>query len=74
LVEHKAIVKAVSMTQFNQQKALVVGASRGVGREITRQLAAAGAEVLALARSESTLKALAREVPGIDTQYIPIHK
>ncbi len=55
------------MSQFDQQRAIVVGASRGVGREIVRQLVAAGAQVLALGRNESALATLAREIPGTQT-------
>ena len=48
---------------FRQQTWLVTGASTGIGREIARSAAAAGATVYAVARSEDKLKQLAAEVP-----------
>ncbi|MET7772180.1 SDR family NAD(P)-dependent oxidoreductase [Nocardia sp. NPDC005366] len=41
---------------------LVTGASHGIGKESARKLAAAGAEVLLVARSGAELEALAREI------------
>ena len=46
------------------RKALVVGASSGIGLESARQFAAAGAEVAIVARSEDKLRGLARELGG----------
>lgn len=48
---------------FSEQTWLVTGASTGIGREIARSAAAAGATVYAVARSENKLKQLAAEVP-----------
>jgi short-subunit dehydrogenase len=45
-------------------RALVTGASRGIGRAVARELAERGAVVGLAARSTSDLEALARELPG----------
>lgn len=45
-------------------RALVTGASRGIGRAVARALADRGATVGLAARSSSKLEALARELPG----------
>jgi short-subunit dehydrogenase len=42
--------------------ALVTGASSGIGREVARQLAARGTHIVAVARDEDRLAALAQEV------------
>ncbi|MEP6729761.1 MAG: SDR family oxidoreductase [bacterium] len=46
------------------RRALVTGASRGIGAAVARRLAASGARVALLARSESALHSLAREIGG----------
>jgi NADP-dependent 3-hydroxy acid dehydrogenase YdfG len=43
------------------QRAIVIGASSGIGREIARQLAESGATVVAIARREDRLASLAQE-------------
>jgi NAD(P)-dependent dehydrogenase (short-subunit alcohol dehydrogenase family) len=50
--------------------ALVTGAGRGIGRAIALSLAAAGAQVLAVARTESDLLSLATEAGGRITPWI----
>ncbi len=45
-------------------RALVTGASSGLGREIARQLSARGCEVILTARRYERLAALAKELPG----------
>lgn len=49
------------------KRVIVLGASRGVGREIVERASAVGARVLAVARQESGLAQLAKAMPGIDT-------
>ncbi len=46
--------------------ALVTGASSGIGREVARQLAGLEWRVIAIARSEDSLKQLAAEAPGVE--------
>jgi len=59
-------------SDFSGQHWLVTGASTGIGREIARQAAAAGASVLAVARSEEKLVALAREAENLPGSIHPI--
>ncbi|MCC3312492.1 SDR family oxidoreductase [Nocardia africana] len=47
---------------------MVVGGSRGLGRGIAVAFARAGAAVVAVARTESALRELAGETPGIDIE------
>ena len=53
------------MSKLDGKTVLVVGASRGLGRGIAEQFAAAGANVTALARSGSALEQLAAATPTI---------
>ena len=46
---------------------VVLGASRGVGREIVRHALAEGAQVLAVARQAQGLADLEKNMPGVDT-------
>lgn len=50
------------MKELEGQKALVTGASRGIGAAIAKELAAAGAEVALLARSLDALQDVARQI------------
>lgn len=49
------------------RRVVVLGASRGVGREIVRRASNEGAQVLAVARQASGLFELAKETRGVDT-------
>jgi len=49
------------------KRVVVLGASRGVGREIVRHASAEGAKVLAVARQAHGLAELAKAMPGVDT-------
>lgn len=52
------------MTDLKGRRAIVTGASRGIGRATVMALAQAGAEVLAVARSADELEKLAAEAPA----------
>lgn len=52
------------MTDLQGRKAIVTGASRGIGRATVLALAGAGAQVLAVARSADELQKLAGETPA----------
>lgn len=49
------------------KKALVIGASKGIGRQCALSLAACGAKVVALARSEADLRSLCKMSPLIQS-------
>lgn len=49
---------ASSLQRFVNQRALVTGASKGIGRAIALQLAQEGAHVVALGRAVSDLESL----------------
>ncbi len=53
------------MLALAHKNVVVIGGSRGVGRQVVAAAAASGAHVLAVARQEGPLKQLAQEVPGI---------
>ena len=53
------------MTDVSSKTAIVVGASRGLGRGVAAALARAGSSVVAVARSADALAELADEVNGI---------
>ena len=48
--------------RFDQKRALITGAGKGIGREIARTLAQYGATVVALSRSAADLATLAQEI------------
>src|SRR5919197_5586380 len=55
MLEERSKEKPVDL-QLTDKKAIVTGASRGIGRAITRQLALEGGDVAICARTEGSLK------------------
>ena len=49
------------------KRVVVLGSSRGVGREIVQRASGEGAQVLAVARQARGLSELAKETRGVDT-------
>lgn len=49
--------------RFDNQRALVTGAGKGIGREIAHFLSALGAQVVAVSRTKEDLDSLAKEIP-----------
>ncbi len=59
---------------MSRHRALITGASAGIGRELARQLAAMGKDLILVARREEQLQALANELGnayGVDIEVIP---
>ena len=54
------------------KRAVVTGASRGIGRAIATALAAAGADVVVTARSEGELESLADELQGLGRHAVAL--
>ena len=55
------------MSTLNGRRAIVVGASRGLGRGVAQSLSAAGAAVLGIARRQDELAELTAADPSIET-------
>ncbi|MEL6148258.1 MAG: SDR family NAD(P)-dependent oxidoreductase [Chloroflexota bacterium] len=51
--------------RFDGQRALVTGAGKGIGRVIAKALVEAGAEVVALSRTQADLDSLKEEIDCI---------
>ncbi len=63
---NRAHLEDQAMSRLQGKKIAVIGASRGVGRVIAGRALNAGAEVLAVARSQEGLAELQASLPGID--------
>jgi 3-oxoacyl-[acyl-carrier protein] reductase len=62
----------MSVMRLEGRTALVTGASQGIGEAIARLLAAQGARVVAAARSEKRLAALADELQKAGSEALPL--
>ncbi|MCZ7572019.1 MAG: glucose 1-dehydrogenase [Ardenticatenaceae bacterium] len=63
---------AYPMFRLDGQVALITGASRGIGHDLTLALAAAGAQVVPTARTVSDLDGLVAEVERVGGQALPV--
>jgi NAD(P)-dependent dehydrogenase (short-subunit alcohol dehydrogenase family) len=54
------------MVPLTDKKVVVIGGSRGVGRQVVGEAVGKGARVLAVARQEGPLRQLAQDVPGAE--------
>ncbi len=61
-----------SAVPLTGMRALVTGASRGIGRAIALDLAAAGCDVVGAARSEEALAAVGAEVEALGRSFLPL--
>jgi NAD(P)-dependent dehydrogenase (short-subunit alcohol dehydrogenase family) len=60
----------VTLFDLSGKRALVTGASRGIGREVALGLAAAGADVALSARNADQLRQLAGEIEGLGRRAV----
>lgn len=63
-----------NLFSLKDKVAVITGASQGIGKELARAVAEAGAKVALIARNESKLKKLSKELEadGYDTLAIPL--
>ena len=60
------------MPNLNSQKAIISGATGGMGRAVALAFAREGIETALMARNEERLEALAEECAGLGTPAIPV--
>lgn len=53
-------------------RALITGASSGIGRDIAKELAKCGYDIVIVARNESKLDELKQEITGVNVEVIPM--
>ena len=53
-------------------RALITGASSGIGRDIAKELAKRGYDIIIVARNESKLDELKQEITGVNVEVIPM--
>ncbi|XP_045477679.1 L-xylulose reductase-like isoform X2 [Harmonia axyridis] len=59
---------------FKGKRVLVTGATRGIGKNLVKNLHYLGAQVIALGRTEADLEILCAEVSGLHPLFIDISK
>ena len=64
------VMPVIKTQTLSGKRALVTGASRGIGRSIALALAEAGAEVVLTARQQPELEATAPEIRALGQQGI----
>ncbi len=58
------------MSPLAGKNVVVIGGSRGVGRQVAKAALAVGARVLVIARSDGPLQTISREAPGIEVMAL----
>lgn len=62
----------MSGAELSNQRVLVTGASRGIGRAVARELAAHGARVAGLATKLANLEPLAADLRALGAEFLPL--